>query len=147
MITRIRILIMGGDNTPEPDPEQEKRAITAALLIQAAFMDGHFDDSERAMIESLLYGEFGATQEEAHQLMLDAEAVVNNSTQLFGFTRQATRNLSHQECIDLVEMLWLVVFADGVLHDLEANLMLRVAALLNVTDRESAMARRRALGS
>lgn len=147
MIKRIRILILGGNNTPEPDPEQERRAVTAALLIQAALMDGHFDESEREMIESLLCGEFGASQAEAHQLMVDAEAVVNDSTHLFGFTRAATRNFSQQECIDLVEMLWLVVLADGVLHDLEANLMLRVSALLNVTDRESAMARKRALGN
>ena len=63
MIKRIRILILGGDNTPEPDPEQERRAVTAALLIQAALMDGHFDQFERDMIESLLYGEFGLSQE------------------------------------------------------------------------------------
>jgi uncharacterized tellurite resistance protein B-like protein len=147
MIKRIRILILGGDNTPEPDPEQEKRAVTAALLIQAALMDGHFDASEWSMIESLLYGEFGVSRDEAHQLMADAEAAVNNSVQLFGFTRVAVGHFSHQECVDLVEMLWLVVYADGRLDEMEANLMLRVASLLNVTDRESALARQRALGN
>ncbi|MBT3557788.1 MAG: TerB family tellurite resistance protein [Rhodospirillales bacterium] len=147
MIKRIRILILGGDNTPEPDPEQERRAVTAALLIQAALMDGHFDQFERDMIESLLYGEFGLSQEEAHQLMVDAEQAVHGSAHLFGFTRIATATLSHQDCVDLVEMLWLVVYADGKLDELEANLLLRVASLLNVTDRESALARQRALGN
>ena len=144
MIQRIRVLILGEVESTAPDPEEEKRAITAALLIQAALMDGQFDESEREMIESLLIGEFQATQTEAHQLMVDAENAVHNSSQLFGFTRKAVRHLSHQECIDLIEMLWLVVFADGELDDHEANLMLRVAGLLNVTDRESAMARKRA---
>ncbi len=146
MIQTIRILIFGESEPAAREPEDEKRAITAALLIQAALMDGKFDDSEFAMIESLLVSEFGASQAEAHQLMEDAEEAVHSSRQLFGFTRRAVRHLDHQECIDLVEMLWLVVYADGELHDYEANLMLRVASLLNVTDRESALARKRALG-
>lgn len=148
MIQRIRVLVLGvlGEaETAVLNPAEEKRAITAALLIQAALMDGHFDAAEREMVESLLIGEFQATGDEAHRLIIDAEKAVHHSRQLFGFTRKAVQCLDHQECVDLVEMLWLVVFADGELHDHEANLMRRVVALLNVTDRESAMARQRAL--
>jgi len=46
----------------------------------------------------------------------------------------------------LVEMLWDVVYADGELHDYEANLMRRVAGLLHVSDQESGAARKRVLG-
>jgi uncharacterized tellurite resistance protein B-like protein len=41
-------------------------------------------------------------------------------------------------------MLWQVAYADGVLHDYEANLMRRLAGLLYVSDQESGEARKRA---
>ena len=47
--------------------------------------------------------------------------------------------------IDLMEMLWEVCYADGVLHDFEAQLMRRMAGLMFVDDRDSGAARKRAL--
>ena len=44
----------------------------------------------------------------------------------------------------MMEMLWEVAYADGELHDYEANLMRQVTGLLYVTDRESGDARKRA---
>jgi uncharacterized tellurite resistance protein B-like protein len=45
----------------------------------------------------------------------------------------------------MIEMLWEVVYADGNVDHLEANLLRRVAGLLYVTDRESGEARKRVL--
>ena len=42
-------------------------------------------------------------------------------------------------------MLWEVAYADGVLHDYEANLLRRVGGLIYVNDRERGDARRRVL--
>ncbi len=47
--------------------------------------------------------------------------------------------------LELMEMLWEVAYADGELHHLEANLMRRLAGLLQVPDRDSGAARKRAL--
>ena len=44
-----------------------------------------------------------------------------------------------------MEMLWQLVYSDGELHDFEATLMRRLAGLLYVDDRESGVARKRAL--
>jgi len=46
----------------------------------------------------------------------------------------------------MIEMLWDVAYADGVLHDFESNMLRRAAGLLYVTDRESGDARKRVLG-
>ena len=45
----------------------------------------------------------------------------------------------------MIEMLWDVACADGVIHDFEANLVRRVAGLIHVSDRDSGAARKRAL--
>ena len=45
----------------------------------------------------------------------------------------------------MIEMLWEVAYADGILHDFEANLIRRATGLLHVSDRESGVARKRVL--
>jgi len=147
MIQRIRTLLLGGDPTPDPDLDDERRAVTAALLVQAALMDGEFAPSEREAVAGLLTSEFDLTPDEVETLISEAEAAVLQSSQLFGFTRTADRHLDHDERLHLMEMLWSVVYADGVVHDYESNLMRRIAGLLHVTDRDSAYARQRAVNS
>ncbi len=146
MIKRIRSLLLGGETTPESNPVDEQRAVTAALLVHAALMDGHFDDHERAAIMAILVDEFEISLDEVTALISEAEIAVEKSSQLFGFTRKATEHLDHEARIALMEMLWRVVYADGELHDYEDNLMRRIAGLLHVPDRESAFARQRVLG-
>ena len=53
--------------------------------------------------------------------------------------------ISNDERIELIEMMWAVVYADGQLHDYEANLLRRMAGLLYVSDFESGAARKRVL--
>jgi uncharacterized tellurite resistance protein B-like protein len=47
--------------------------------------------------------------------------------------------------VDLIEMVWEVAYADGELHDYEANLLRRLGGLLYVSDRERGEARKRVL--
>ena len=42
-------------------------------------------------------------------------------------------------------MMWAVAFADGNVHDYEANLIRRATGLLHLSDRESGEARKRVL--
>ncbi len=46
--------------------------------------------------------------------------------------------------IMLIELLWQIVLADGVVDDYEANLMRRVAGLIHVTDQQAGQARKKA---
>jgi len=78
-------------------------------------------------------------------LMASAISIVDDSVELHGFTSALVKQLGHEERVELVEMLWEVVYADGELHPFEANLLRRVAGLLYVTDQESGAARARAL--
>ena len=42
----------------------------------------------------------------------------------------------------MIEMLWEVVYSDGVLNDFETNMMRRVGGLLYVSDRKNGDAKR-----
>ena len=88
---------------------------------------------------------FELTEAEARSLLELAGDEVANASQLYGFTRVVKDNFDHDERVELMEMLWEVVYADGALHDLEASLMRRIAGLIYVPDRESGAARKRAM--
>ena len=127
------------------DGEDEQQVAAAALLIEAAFMDERFEANERAKIAELLKSAFGLGDQEADRLIDAAEQEVHDSSQLFRFTRVVNQRFSQEDRLELMEMLWEVIYVDGELHDYEASLMRRIAGLIHVTDQESGAARKRAL--
>jgi uncharacterized tellurite resistance protein B-like protein len=132
------------DDAPPPvsDP---KLLAAAALMVEAARLDGSFGEAERGRIEGLLTERFTLAPELADRLLAEAERRAEGSTDWHGFTTAIKDGFDHQGRIGLVEMLWEVAYADGVLHDYEASLLRRVAGLLYVSGGESAEARARAL--
>ena len=106
-------------------------------------MDGHFDGDERETIRRLLETRLGF--EDAEDLIAAAEAMAERAGDFWSFARVAKNRFSHEERVALIEMLWEVAYADGVLHDFEASLLRRVTGLLYVSDRESGAARKRVL--
>lgn len=118
---------------------------TAALLVEAAEMDADFGAEERAKITELVERRFDLSAAESQALLQAARDKVEQSVEVFGFTREIKNAFSPEERIEMMEMLWEVAYADGVLHDLEASLMRRLAGLLHVSDRDSGRARKRVL--
>jgi uncharacterized tellurite resistance protein B-like protein len=123
----------------------ELHLAVAALLVEAAMMDGTFDTTERATIERLVVEQLAIEPEDAKGLIADAEVRVRDSVEMWGFANKVKNAFSYEDRVGMMEMLWQVVYADGVLHDYEANLMRRVAGLIYVEDRDSGHARKRAL--
>jgi len=123
----------------------ELRLAAAALMVEAAKLDGAFEDSERARIAALLDRRFGMEAGDIATLIAAADEETDLAGGLYGFTRTVRDNFDHSERVSMIEMLWEVAYADGVLHDFEANMLRRVAGLLYVTDQESGAARKRVL--
>ncbi len=123
----------------------ELQLAVAALLVEAAKLDGAFDEVERRRIGEILVSRLGIDAAATDALIAAADDETELAGGLYGFTSEIRRNFEHAERVSMIEMLWEVAYADGVLHDFEANLLRRVAGLLYVTDRESGEARKRVL--
>jgi uncharacterized tellurite resistance protein B-like protein len=123
----------------------ELQLAAAALMVEAAAMDSDFDAGERARVGRLVQERFALSAEEAADLVGEAEQMAAASVQWHGFTSAIKDGFDHAERVQLIEMLWEVVYADGELHDYEASLLRRVSGLLYVSDRESGEARKRVL--
>jgi uncharacterized tellurite resistance protein B-like protein len=132
-------------DAPAPAPAKDLRLSVAVLLLEAARQDDNFDTRERKAIESLLTGRFGLSQAECEALMAAAEARASQMTQLHGHTSHIAESMSPDERIHLVEMLWDVAYADGVLDPEEDLLIRRIAGLVYVSDRDRVLARQRVL--
>ncbi|WP_245613249.1 TerB family tellurite resistance protein [Skermanella stibiiresistens] len=123
----------------------EVQLAAATLLVEAARMDDEIGGPERKRILSLLEGRFSLTETEAVDLLEAAETVSDGPAQWHRFTSTLKDRFSDEERIQMIEMLWEVVYADGELHDLEASLLRRVGGLLYVSDRDRGAARMRVL--
>ena len=53
--------------------------------------------------------------------------------------------MNHEARIEVIQMMWGVILADGVIDDFEANLMRRMNGLLYVSGVESATAKENAM--
>jgi len=126
--------------------EPALRLAAAALMVEAAKLDGVFEAAERERITALLEQRFDMAAADIAALIAAADEAGDRAGGLYKFTRTVRDHFDHVECISMIEMLWEVAYADGVLHEFEANMLRRVAGLLYVTDQESGAARRRVLG-
>lgn len=146
MMDRIKALFAGADEgAADARSENELQLAAAALLVEAACMDGNFDDDERATIARLLRERFGLDDLEARTLLEAAEERAADSGQLYGFTRVVKDRYSEEERIGMIEMLWEVTLADGEVDHFESNLIRRIGGLIFVSDRDRGEARKRVM--
>ena len=117
----------------------------AGLLVEMALLDDHFDAAERSRIEALLAREFELPATEIAEIIAAAEAAAAENVELYTLSRTLRDHFDLAERVGMIEMLWEVAYADGVLDDYESNMLRRMTGLLYVTDRESGEARKRVL--
>ena len=145
MINRIKALFAEGAAKAGPPEKDELQAAAAALLVEAAYMDGDFDEDERASITQLMKSHFELNDDESQTLIEEAEIVIQESGQLYNFTRVIKDRYEAEQRIEMIEMLWEVAYADGHVDHFEANLISRVAGLIYVNDRDRGDARKRVI--
>ena len=147
MLAKIKSFLTGegeGENTSDTTNDGVAAA-AVAVFVEAAQLDGDFDETERRVIFNILIERFQLSSEDADALINDALREHDSPNKVYAATRLIRDVFSDEERIDVMEMLWEVAYADGEVHDYEANLVRRVAGLLYVQDRDSGRARKRVL--
>jgi uncharacterized tellurite resistance protein B-like protein len=124
--------------------DENLRLAATALMFRALMVDGVADEAELSMIRRIVEDEFGLAPDEVDKLLADAASQADEAADLYGWIKQINNRYSHDEKCYLMEKLWQVILADGIIEDHEAALMRKVAGLIYVTDREVAEARQRA---
>jgi len=147
MLNRIKALLSSdGDSVEETvSRDDQLQLAAAALLVESAHMDGDFDEDERKSIKALLESRFELSSEESVTLIEEANEAVQETGQLYSFTRVIKDRFDQDERIEMIEMLWEVAFADGSADHFEQNLIQRIAGLIFVSDKDRGIARKRVM--
>jgi uncharacterized tellurite resistance protein B-like protein len=116
--------------------EEELRVAAAALLVNASLIDGEVAPEERQKLKALLQERFELSGNECRRLIREAEAREREAVDLYGFTSVLCAQLDQDGRKRIIEMLWEMAMADGVVHEFESNLIWRVAELLGVSARD-----------
>ena len=137
MIDRLKKFFVR-DNTAGPSEKriaQDKdiHVATCALLLEMATIDGEFSDVERDRIMTILKNQYSLSDEDALALMDAAREEITKSIDLWQFTNLINRNYTEEEKIRVIETIWKVVYADGILEKHEDYLVHQLGKLLRLT--------------
>ena len=131
-------------NTAIAEDETKLARTVAALLVEASMADGDIDAIEYAHIRHMLVTQLDLSAEDA-EAMLDASVASHEDRiEIHSLTRHIRNDTDASERSVILEMVWMVVLADGDLDEHESQLMRRLAGLLFVDDVESGLAAQRA---
>ncbi len=110
---------------------------TCALLLEVAHSDGHFQAAEARLVEDLLAGMFDLPPETVAELVELSRDHQQNSTDLFQFAREINAHFSLEEKLAVLEGVWRIIYADGILDKFEDTLARQLATLLRLSHREA----------
>jgi uncharacterized tellurite resistance protein B-like protein len=126
-----RVAPEAGEAAPE-SREHGLQLAAAALMFEVVRADAEVKDEERTVVRAAIQGTFGLPAGEADELMRLAEEESREATSLYEFTQLIDGAFTPEQKKRVVELLWLVAFADAEKHALEEHLVRRIAGLLHV---------------
>jgi len=117
----------------EEKTDHDIRVATCALFVELARIDEEFSPSEMAMILSILNEKYGLSTDHAGALVTETEKELEKSVDLWQFSNLINENYSLEEKLEIVEMLWQIVYVDGKMDQYEHYLMNKLKNLLRLT--------------
>jgi uncharacterized tellurite resistance protein B-like protein len=130
LISRLRDVLREIVEPDEASPADEESLTAAALLVLVARVDGSVLPVEEASLKVMLRGRFDLS-EDGVERVLEAAADLDRSSD--GAAAVATRILQETPERDrpaLLAMAYRVAAVDGVVHEVEADLLWRIGRLL-----------------
>ena len=128
------------DKDDAPDLNHEPRLAVAALLVHLAAVDGSTSDAERDAVRNTLMDYYALGENEVDTLVDEATKRDSEAVDFYRFTSAITQ-LPEEERIEIIRMMWQVVFADDKNHELEDNMVWRIAELIGVSARQRTVLR------
>ena len=110
--------------------------LIASLLIHAARIDENYTDIERKIITKAIIDLNKLSLDKAKQILNDAEKKEEESSQIVEFTREI-KKYPMEFRLKIIEIIWKIVYSDGIDDSYESNLIRRICGLLYVSDKDN----------
>ena len=113
----------------------DKNILVASLLVHAAKMDENYTDLEKKIIIKALVDLNNVSKDQAEELIKHAEKKEKESNQIIEFTSEI-KKYSMEYRLNIIEIIWKIVYSDGTSDNYESNLIRRICGLLYVSDKD-----------
>jgi uncharacterized tellurite resistance protein B-like protein len=133
------------ESASHEDVRHDVLVATCAIFLEMAEIDDQFDKAECEHVVALLKDEYQLSDEYADELTKIAHTERSGSHDLWQFTNLINENYSNDEKIQVVELLWQLIFHDGQLSSHEQYLVTKLRKMLRLTHREVIDAKLRVL--
>ena len=136
MIKKIKDLISNFSSKEEIIEESDLSSLNnacAALLVEIAFADKDFDETEKQALKQALIQTYDISESEIQEIIEDAENTVDESTSLYGYTRIVNDEFGYEDKLNLLKNLWKVAYADGYLDKYEEHIIRKISDLIHIS--------------
>ena len=136
MIKNIKDLISNFSSKEEIIEESDLSSLNnacAALLVEIAFADKDFDETEKQALKQALIQTYDISESEIQEIIEDAETTVDESTSLYGYTRIVNDEFGYEDKLNLLKNLWKVAYADGYLDKYEEHIIRKISDLIHIS--------------
>ena len=123
-------------NNKKKDNPDNKNIMIAALLVHAAKMDENYTEIERKIIERALINLTQFPKNKIEEILDLAEQKEQDSNQILEFTKEIKKN-NMKFRLQIIELLWKVIYSDGIADQYEMTLMRRIGGLLYISDKDN----------
>jgi uncharacterized tellurite resistance protein B-like protein len=120
--------------------DNDPRLAVAVLLVHLAAVDGTVGEEEKTAVRGALQDYYGLDEDSVRKLVREARRKDAEAVDFYHFT-SALAALDEQQRLDIVRMMWQVVFADKKNHELEDNMVWRIAELIGISARQRTILR------
>tara|TARA_B100000767_G_scaffold23831_1_gene21096 strand:+ start:5097 stop:5546 length:450 start_codon:yes stop_codon:yes gene_type:complete len=124
---------MTSKETDQPDTDKLSFLAATALMIELSRADNSIDKEEIQTIISIATETFGLSEDEATDLLNEAEAKNAEATSLYEFTEVINENFDKTQKYNLIKNIWRVAYADQSIDAHEDHLVRKVADLIYVS--------------
>ena len=127
---------MSEGKAADQKPDHDLLVAVCAMLVEMARIDETFTPAEMETIFAILKDKYGLSQEKAYALITEAKNELEDSVDLWQFAKPINEDYSIEKRIELIEMLWRIVYVDAKMDKYEHYLMEKLGRILRLTHKQ-----------
>jgi uncharacterized tellurite resistance protein B-like protein len=120
------------------------RVAVAALCFQVMEADGQISNSELTRVRQLLGEHYALNGTKLEALLEAGQDAGKEAVDYYRFTTDIRRHLDEDHRVELIGILWDIVYADGERSEMEDHVIWRIADLLGISGRDRVLQRQQA---
>lgn len=130
------IAIERGGQSKNSAHTDKLQVATCALLLEMAHADNEFSTEEKEQIVKTIKRHFSLSKEATDKLIELSERERKASIDLWQFAQLIRNNYSIEQKIEMMELIWKVIYVDGSLDKHEDYLVHKLAKLLGLDHKQ-----------